>query len=37
MNTHTIVVDIHQNLKIRGDADSRDRGVSNTRIFYVTE
>ena len=31
MNTHTIVVDIHQNvLKIRGDADCADRLVSDT-------
>jgi len=37
MNTHTIVVDIYQNLKIRGDADNQNRGVSGTRTFCITE
>jgi len=37
MNTHTIVVDIHQNFKTREDADSQNRGVSGTRAFYITE
>jgi len=37
MNTHAIVVDIHQILKICEDADSRDRRVSNAHTFYMTE
>jgi len=38
MNTHTIVVDIRQNmLKTRDGAGSKDGAVSSTRIIYVTE
>ena len=35
MNTHTIVVDIHQNLKTREDSNSQNRMVSGTRTFYI--
>jgi len=36
MNTHTIVVGIHQNmLKTREDTDSKNRVVSGTRAFYI--
>jgi len=34
MNTHTIVVDMHQNmLKVRGDAESQNRVVSDTHAL----
>jgi len=36
MSTHTIVVDIHQNmLKTRGDADVADQVVSETRVLHL--
>jgi len=38
MNTHTIVVGIHQNvLKTREDIDSQNRVVSGIRSFCITE
>jgi len=38
MNTHTIVVDMHQNmLKIRENTDGQSLVVSATRALHVTE
>jgi len=38
LNTHTIVSDMHQNvLKLRKDADSQSRVVSDMRALHRTE
>jgi len=38
MNTHTIVVDIHQNmLRTRGDTDGQNLVVSAIRALHITE
>jgi len=38
MNTHTIVVEMHQNmLRTREDTDNQGRAVSDTRALCITE